>query len=120
MFEYLNEVPNKITEQIYQSGYRPSENKSVLLDIGITHILIASSVLKDYFPNDFKYLKLNVVDDNNEDMFKYFEEVYKFVDDCIENNGKILIHCAAGISRSSTCTISYLIKKYKISYEKAY
>ena len=34
--------------------------------------------------------------------------------------GKILIHCAAGISRSPTFIISYLMKENKLTFEEAY
>ncbi len=111
--------PSKITDNIYQGGETCSENKDNLKKLGVTHILVASIVLEEHFPNDFVYLKINVIDDVNEDIFKYFDNIYKFVDDCISNGGKILIHCAAGISRSTTCTCVYLIKKLKITVEEA-
>jgi len=32
----------------------------------------------------------------------------------------VLVVCTAGISRSASVVISYLIKKYKMSYESAF
>lgn len=37
-----------------------------------------------------------------------------------DRNGKILVHCQAGISRSATICIAYLIKKKRIRMEEAY
>jgi len=37
-----------------------------------------------------------------------------------ETNGSVLVHCMAGISRSSSLIIYYLMKKYAITYDKAY
>ena len=31
-----------------------------------------------------------------------------------------MVHCAAGISRSSTILISYIMRKYGVNYEEAY
>ncbi len=45
---------------------------------------------------------------------------YDFIDRSIQGNGNILIHCMAGISRSASLTIYYLMKKYSVSYDEAY
>ncbi len=34
-----------------------------------------------------------------------------------QSNKKILVHCAAGVSRSASFVIAYLIKSRKIPYE---
>lgn len=37
-----------------------------------------------------------------------------------KQNRKVLIHCAAGVSRSASFTIAYLMKEYKMNYHKAH
>lgn len=115
---YNSKYPSKVTDNIFQGGFYCAEQEDNLKKLGITHILVAGCYLKDNFPNSFKYFKLDVMDIESEDLSKHFDKVYEFINSCIENNGKILIHCAAGISRSSTCTLVYLIKKEKMSFDK--
>ncbi len=54
------------------------------------------------------------IDDNiNCDIIKHFEECYNFIEN---SNGNTLVMCQAGISRSSTITISYIMKKFNLSF----
>jgi len=45
---------------------------------------------------------------------------YHFIDYVVSNNQNILIHCMAGISRSVSLVIYYLMKKYHMSFDKAF
>ena len=45
--------------------------------------------------------------------------MYDVIDKVQGNSGKVFIHCKAGVSRSATITIAYLMKKYKLTYEEA-
>ena len=40
----------------------------------------------------------------------WFVTAIKFIEDCVNNNGKILIHCYHGVSRSATILAAYLLK----------
>lgn len=114
-------VSSKITDEIYQGCYLSSMNKQSLQSIGITHILIAGDLVPYFIDkNEFVYIKFIVDDEDNEQISQFFPQAYEFIDSCIENKGKVLIHCAAGISRSSTFTISFLIKKYHMTYTEAF
>lgn len=116
--EFKSAVPSKITDSIYQGNIHSAKNKEYLKSIGITHILVAGR-LTIYFPNDFIYKKYEIFDTPLEKIDKYFNDAYEFINEAINNNGKILIHCAAGVSRSSSFTISYLIKSKMIKYDEA-
>ena len=40
----------------------------------------------------------------------WFVTAIKFIEDCVNNNGKILIHCYHGVSRSAAILAAYLLK----------
>lgn len=106
----------KITENIYLGNQDMSFEKDKLKSLGVTHILVVGTFLNAYFPDDFKYLILEVDDKQNEDISKYFVDAFKF----IENSNKIFIHCFAGKSRSPSIVIAYMMWKSRLSYPKIY
>jgi predicted protein tyrosine phosphatase len=46
-----------------------------------------------------------------------FPLIYDFIDEAVESGHGILIHCQAGISRSTTSLSSWLMKKKTMSFE---
>ncbi|CAM5999855.1 unnamed protein product, partial [Sphagnum balticum] len=50
-------------------------------------------------------------------MSKYFKETYDFIDQARKETN-ILVHCMAGISRSVTIVIAYLLRKYKYTLKQ--
>ena len=65
------------------------------------------------------HLKLYAEDDENFDLKQYFPITFRFIDLHIKNKRNVLVHCRAGVSRSVTVVLNYLMNKYKISVEKA-
>lgn len=53
------------------------------------------------------------------DISKYFHQAANFINDCLERTN-IMVHCLAGVSRSVSLVISYLIKHRGFSFQKAY
>jgi atypical dual specificity phosphatase len=49
-----------------------------------------------------------------------FEEAFRFIDDATARGGRVLVHCAMGISRSATIVIAYLMYKYRVPLATAY
>lgn len=61
-------------------------------------------------PNNIQYLGIRLVDWPNENISLYFDQAADFIHHCMTHKGKIIVHCFAGISRSATFVIAYLIK----------
>jgi protein-tyrosine phosphatase len=52
-------------------------------------------------------------------MSPYFEQACQFIEEARQSNGRVLVHCACGVSRSSTLCCAYLIKHQSMSVEEA-
>ncbi|KAF7493148.2 Dual specificity phosphatase DUPD1 [Sarcoptes scabiei] len=103
-------------------------SKSFLKDIGVTHVLncALNQFLNEVHLNEDYYRDTNIrfkgfeLDDIcSENITRCFEEANNFIDDCLRNGGKILIHCLAGVSRSATITIAYLMMRHAMTLEEA-
>lgn len=114
-----NYSASKITENIYISDMSSAFNREKLKEDGITHILTTVLGIAPMFPNDFEYKNIHVRDVISENLFPYFDECCNYIEKCIKEGGKILVHCSYGVSRSATIVIAYLIKK-GMTYEEAY
>ncbi|KAJ3436313.1 dual specificity protein phosphatase [Anaeramoeba flamelloides] len=111
---------DKIDEGLYLGGQPGSSNKDLLKENGITHIVNVSHE-KVCFPNDFVYLHLIFYDTNENFMLPFFEEIYGFMDKALSNkNNAVFVHCSAGVSRSATAVICYLMKKNSWTFMETY
>ena len=128
MYENLRQPEQKdpqissITDSIYLGNYDFASDREKLQNSGITSILVCGSSLKPYFPNDFNYHQLPIEDKTEQDISKFFAEAWDFIETERSHNSdsKILVHCHAGVSRSSSVVISYLMKKLNMGYKQAF
>jgi len=64
------------------------------------------------FTDKFAYKIIPILDVPSQNILAYFENACQFIDSVLKTSyGKILVHCFAGVSRSATIVIAYLVKK---------
>lgn len=109
---------SEILDGMYIGNINSVYDFNKLKELGITHIISVLAGFNPPFPNDFKYLILNALDTTNTDISKNFKSTNEFIDDAVENDGKVLVHCMAGRSRSVTVLAAYIISTYGFPVEK--
>ncbi|KAF9419924.1 dual specificity phosphatase 12, partial [Entomortierella beljakovae] len=93
----------------------PAGNRELLQEHGITHVVQITDLILPQFPGVFVYKTIAVPDLDETNLIKYFPDTYKFIQGAIDGNGKVLVHCMAGASRSVTILCAYLMKSKAMS-----
>jgi hypothetical protein len=101
-------------------NYKDSEDLVFLQTYGISHILCAAKELQPAFPRKFTYKHVQADDVPSYNLLKHFDQAAEFIDAAISAGGTVLVHCAAGISRSVTLVLAYLIKFEDMRVGEAY
>ena len=65
-------------------------------------------------------MRVPIVDKPGENIKKYFDQTNAFIQKVKnQEHGKVLVHCQAGISRSPTIVVAYLMKVNKLTFNSA-
>ncbi|XP_066922104.1 dual specificity protein phosphatase 6-like [Clytia hemisphaerica] len=112
--------PIEIVSNLFLGNKVDASSLDLLRKARITHILNVTPDLPNDFTEQYQYLRLAVKDDWTGYLADHFAEAYDFIDKAIKENGRVLVHCVGGISRSSTIIIAYLMLKYDYSLNKAF
>lgn len=124
-YEFLPKVENvdatPILPFLYLGNERDASDLQRLRMLDINYVLNVTSHLPGYSEEDgIIHKRLPATDSGHQNLKQYFEEAFEFIDEARRNNCNILVHCQAGISRSPTITIAYIMKHSLMSYVDAY
>jgi len=109
----------EIIQGLYLGSIDATQEKELLTEKNITHILTVAKGTQPKFPEDFKYLTISVIDSPSQNLIKYFDECFQFIDSARNSGNAILVHCMAGISRSATVVIAYLMSRKQLTFFEA-
>lgn len=110
---------NEIVPGLYLSSYGGASNIDYLKRIGITDIINLSDK-ENVAPTEFNYHRIQIADDPDADIKQYFAITNSIIDSVLETGGKVLVHCTAGVSRSPTIILAYLMVKNGYYMEEAF
>lgn len=103
---------------LFIGGLKAIDRPDVLTEQGITHIL---SILEyDHCDYDeyakYQRMWISAEDHASQNLLQQFEKTNAFVEQALSANGRVLVHCAMGVSRSATIVCAYLMHAQKSTF----
>jgi len=104
--------------------FQASKSLELLQGLHITHIVCIRDAkeafsVKPRFQEHFKYLVLDVEDNEEQNLIRLFPGAKAFIDQAIAERGRVLVHCNGGISLSPAFVVMFAMQHYNLSWEDA-
>ncbi|XP_077567326.1 dual specificity protein phosphatase 8 isoform X2 [Stigmatopora nigra] len=116
-----NVGPTRILPHLYLGSQKDVLNKDLMFQNGITFVLNASNTCpKPDFINESHFMRIPVNDNYCEKLLPWLDKTNEFIDKAKVSNCRVIVHCLAGISRSATIAIAYIMKTMGLSSDDAY
>ncbi|GFR02176.1 dual specificity protein phosphatase 16 [Trichonephila clavata] len=116
-----NHGPTRILPFLYLGSQHDALSRDVLQHYNITYQLnVSTNCPKPDFIQDSHFMRIPVIDNYCEKLLPHFSKAFQFLDKVKESSGCVLVHCLAGISRSATVAIAYVMKTLKMTSDEAY
>lgn len=110
---------DKIVERLYLGNLKGASDAAALKKAGITHILQVAAGIKPFFPKEFTYKVISVNDTSSSSLLRHFPAAINFIKEGMKSGG-VLVHCYAGVSRSASCVIAFLMSDKGITFQEAF
>ncbi|KAF2367509.1 Dual specificity phosphatase catalytic domain [Trinorchestia longiramus] len=105
---------------LYVGNFRDSKDSSQLREHGITHILaIHDNARKLPCNNDKEHLCILASDSPGQNLTQFFPVCNDFIHSARLKGGSVLIHCLAGMSRSVTVAVIYVMSVTTLNWRDA-
>jgi protein-tyrosine phosphatase len=111
----LNNIPQT---NLYITDQFGVSDANQLLYYGIKHVFNVSPIQLKEFPG-INYYHLPILDNPQQNILQFFDEVFSKMDKITCQRENMVINCQAGVSRSASFLIGYLIKN-GLSYDTSY
>jgi len=114
---------DQILPYLYLGGVQAASDTESLVQQGIRAVCCCCRELEfptNEFNKDIEYYRVDVEDMSREPIELYWPEATEFIHSWVSREQPVLVHCRAGVSRSASCVIAYLITYHNMSLHDAF
>ncbi|ESL06744.1 dual specificity protein phosphatase [Trypanosoma rangeli SC58] len=112
--------PDRIVDYVYCGSLRSAQSQLVYDKLSIQNLLTMGRNLVPVPPIGGEHVALSIDDIEGANIRVTFEESVNFIDQSVKKERGCLVHCFAGMSRSATTVIAYLMIKRGMRLDEAY
>ncbi|KAF2885666.1 hypothetical protein ILUMI_20517 [Ignelater luminosus] len=116
------EFPVKILPYLFLGNAANSEDRQALARHSIQYVLNVTPDLPNVFEDlgSIKYMQIPITDHWSQNLASHFPRAIEFIDEARTHKKGVLVHCLAGVSRSVTITVAYLMYKFSLNLNDAF
>ncbi|XP_065768738.1 dual specificity protein phosphatase 22 isoform X2 [Muntiacus reevesi] len=109
---------NKILPGLYIGNFKDARDAEQLSKNKVTHILSVHDSARPMLEG-VKYLCIPAADSPSQNLTRHFKESIRFIHECRLQGEGCLVHCLAGVSRSVTLVVAYIMTVTDFGWEDA-
>jgi len=102
---------HEVNEGLFLGALSAAAQTDGLRSCGISVVLTVAAGLRLALPPEMEHHVVHVNDEPEADILACLPTAFEVLDDCRKRSRKVLVHCFAGVSRSATVVIAYLMKE---------
>ncbi|XP_008320254.1 dual specificity protein phosphatase 13-like [Cynoglossus semilaevis] len=117
---------DEVWPNLYLGNVAVAQNRKKLQKLGITHVLNAAHSKQgsigdqSFYGDTCVYFGIPAEDSESFDLSQYFSAATDFINKALKSkDGKVLVHCIMGVSRSATLVVVYLMMRQHLSLRDA-
>lgn len=70
-------------------------------------------------PRDVHHHVVNVLDQDDANLLDSLEDAVDFIEEAVDGDGKVLVHCVSGVSRSAAVVVAFMCHSMGLSVGEA-
>ncbi|XP_028324672.1 dual specificity protein phosphatase 13-like isoform X2 [Gouania willdenowi] len=117
---------DEVWPNLYIGNVAVAQNRKTLHNLSITHVLNAAHSKQgsigdqSFYGNSCVYYGIAAEDSDQFDLSQYFKPAADFIHKALKTkDGKVLVHCIMGVSRSATLVLAYLMLHQRLTLKDA-